>query len=123
MLVQRRTVASRTLLGNADLTGEAVARATRQDPHRRSPSGGDRRRDDGIGDLVLRAIAAVRDHEVDTVGDGGSGLVAGIAIAVRHAGVPGHAMLAEHIIEDVQDGLVLARCRVDDHVDTRIHGI
>ncbi len=81
VLVQSRTVASRTFFGNADLTSEAVARAARQDPHRRSPPRGDRGGDDGIGDLVLRAIAAVRDHQVDTVGDGGPGLVAGIAVA------------------------------------------
>ena len=72
---------------------------------------------------MLRAIAAVGDHEVDTVGDGGPGLLAGIAIAVRHAGVPRHAMLAEHVVEDVEDGLILAGGRVDDHMHTPIRGI
>ena len=110
-------------LGNTDLAGEAVARAAGQDSHRRLPPGGECCANDGIGDLVLRAITAVRDHEVNTVGNCCPSLFAGVAIFVGHARIPGHAVFAEDIIENVEDGLVLARGRVYDHMHTRVHGI
>jgi hypothetical protein len=72
------------------------------------PPLGKRGGDDGVGDLVLCPIAAVRDHKVDTIAYSVPSLIAGIAIAVRHAGVPGHTVFAENIIENVEDGLILA---------------
>jgi hypothetical protein len=72
---------------------------------------------------VLRAITAIGDHEVDAVSDRGSCLVSRIAIAVCHADVPPDTVFAKGVIEDVEDGLILAGGRVDDHMHPPIRGI
>ena len=69
---------------------------------------------------MLCAIAAERDHKIDTVRESSPRSLAGMAVAVRHADVPSHVMFVEHIIEDVEDGLILAGGGVDDHVYTPI---
>ncbi len=85
------------LLGDADLAGEPVPGAARQDAHRHA------RADDGVGKLMLGAVAAVADHQVHAAGDRIPGLLGGVAVALGDADIPVDAMLAKHVIQRVQD--------------------
>ena len=122
-LVHRRTTASRSLPGTAELAGEAVAGAAGQDPHHHLAALVARGVDHGVRDLVLGAVAAVARHQVHAVRDGGQRLLAGVAVLVGDADVPLDAVLAEHVVERVEDRLVLPGGRVDHHVHPRVRRI
>ena len=51
------------------------------------------------------------------------GLGGGIPVLVGDADVPVHLVLAEDVVEHVEDGLVPARCRVDDHVHAAVRRV
>ncbi len=105
-----------SLLRDADLAGEAVAGPARQDTHHHLAALVARGVDDRVRDLVLGAVAAVARHHVHAAGDGGQRLLAGVAVLVGDADLPVHAVLAEDVVEDAEDGLIVAGRRVDDHV-------
>ena len=108
------------LAGSTDLPGEPVAGAARQDPHRHLAALVARGVDHRVGDLVLGAVTAVPGHQVHAVRDGGPGLLGGVAVLVGDADVPLDAVLAEHVVERVEDRLVLPGRRVDHHVNPRV---
>ena len=109
--------------GHAHLPREAVAGSAGQDPDPRRAADRIRGLEDGVRELVLGPVATVADHEVHAIGEGRLRLGGGIAVLLGDADVPVHAVPVEHVVEDVEDRLVLAGRRVDHHVDALIRSI
>ena len=109
--------------GHAHFPSEAIPGPPGEDPDAGGPPVRIRGLEDGVGELVLGPIATVADHEVHAVGKGRLRLDGRVAVLLGDADVPVHAMPAEYVVQRVEDGLVLARGRVDHHVDPPVRGI
>ena len=107
-LVHRTSVASRRCPGHAHLPGEPVAGPSGQDAQRHLTSRLDCRVHERVGDLVLGAVAAIADDQVDPVLDSLASLGGGIPVPMGDADGPLHLVLAEDVVEHVEDRLVPA---------------
>lgn len=78
-------------LGNADLVGKTIARAAGQYAHDSAGA------HNAVGDLVLRAVAAVAHHQINAGLDSSVGQVGSISVSLGDTHIPIDAIRTEHV--------------------------